>query len=125
MKIYEFSENNSGGSWWLERRHYDALFAAGWTYEPTDFDKERGYDTKPLFEGEKSEVPYGWRHSLRVEAETIQDAVKSWEKATGQDFFAQGCACCGVPFSISSTPDSEGEWEYISGSDAQQIQRPF
>lgn len=111
MTTFEFSENNSGGSWWLNRSAYDALFAAGWTYEPSDYDLERGYDKKGW--SRNDDVPYGWRHGITFEADSIREAVESWEAATGQNFFAEGCNCCGSPFSISSR--GEGTWEYISG----------
>jgi hypothetical protein len=108
MTLYEFNENNSGGSWWLRRADYDALFAAGWKYEPSEYDVNNGYDKKSMFGGE-DDVPYGWRHGLTFEADSIQDAVESWEAATGANFFAGGCSCCGSPFSI------DGGEEYASG----------
>jgi hypothetical protein len=110
MKTYEFSENNSGGSWWLDRKKYDALLAAGWRYEVSDYDKEHGYDTKGWSTDDP--VPYGWRHGLKGEFESIRAAVESFERATGEDFFALGCTCCGPPFSISGP----GMDEYLSGS---------
>lgn len=108
MNEYEFSENNSGGRWWLNREQYDALFAAGWTYEPSDYDKEHGWNTKPWPTGDPS-VPYGWRGRLKFKAASIREAVESWEKATKQDFFVLGCTCCGAPFTIS------GDDGYMSG----------
>lgn len=101
MKYY-FNENNSGGSWWLDKDQYERLFAAGWKYEPCDYDIEQGYDKKPFFDGEKKSVPYGWRHGLVGEFSSIKEAVENWERATGQDFFAEGCNCCGSPFSMHS-----------------------
>jgi hypothetical protein len=122
MDIFEFSENNSGGSWWLDRKQYDALFAAGWTYEPSEYDLKSGYD-KDGFLGDKGDdVPYGWRHGLRFEANSIQEAVESWESATGENFFAGGCPCCGAPFSISN--ESSDKWEYMSGG-YEEMSRPF
>lgn len=116
--VYEFSENNSGGSWWLKREHYDALMKAGWYYEASDFDKERGYDTKGFHKGDP--VPYGWRHNLKLKAATMKEAVESFEAATGQDFFAEGCNCCGAPFSMSCDGES------MSGNDVErQVVRPW
>ena len=118
MPKYEFSENNSGGSWWLNKEQYLKLFAAGWSYVPSDFDKERGYDQKG-FAGDKSDtVPWGWRHNTQGEFATIREAVESFETTTGEDFFAEGCNCCGVPFSISSVYEAGVTTEYISGNDA-------
>lgn len=126
MKTYEFSENNSGGSWWLNREDYDALMADGWRYELPDGLKD--HDPIIPFEepwGEEDDtVPYGWRHYLVREAESLKEAVESFERATGRDFFSEGCNCCGAPFSISSR--GEGDWEYMSGdSVSRQVIRPW
>lgn len=108
---YKFSENNSGGSWWLNREQYDKLFTAGWEYHATEYDKENKYDTQPHLDKKDSTVPYGWRHNLVGEFNSIREAVESFERATGQDFFEEGCNCCGAPFSIAS----EDHKEYLSG----------
>lgn len=106
---YTFSENNSGGSWWLNRKQYEKLFAAGWKYEPSSYDLERGHDkVGDPFSGD---VPYGWRHGLFLEANSIREAVENWEAAIGEDFFAEGCNCCGAPFSISGD-----DGEHMSGN---------
>lgn len=126
MPVYELSENNSGGSWWLNKAQYEALFEAGWYYEP--WPEERGSlfgnPDEPFLGGD---VPYGWRHRTRIKAESLQAAVESFEAATGEDFFAQGCNCCGVPFSIGSVDEDGGMGpEYISGNDARlETVRPF
>lgn len=98
-RIIEFSENNSGGNWWLNKRQYDALLAAGWYYEPTEYDKANGYDTKPFSPDDKrDDVPYAWRHNLRFRAHSMEEAVGNWAGATGEDPDARGCSCCGQPF---------------------------
>lgn len=107
--IYEFSENNSGGSWWLSREQYDALKDAGWYL---DEEKAELYDANKFTSLSTKDVPWSWRHAFRYEANSLQDAVESWESATGADFFAEGCNCCGSPFSISSVG---GDWEHVSG----------
>lgn len=115
MNTYEFSENNSGGSWWLNRAQYDALFEAGWV-APEETEDDKGYnflDTK--------DVPWSWRHNLTLQAESLQDAVENWETATGENFFAGGCPCCGAPFSISG---SGPNYEYASGG-YEEMSRPF
>lgn len=120
MPTYQFSENNSGGSWWLARKDYDALMAAGWTYTPSEYDLKSRWDTKPYLGDADDTVPYGWRHHLTGEFPSIRDAVESFEKATGQDFFEEGCNCCGAPFSIS------GNNEYLSGDSVRrQVIRPW
>lgn len=110
MRRYKFCENNSGGGWWLNERDYEALFAAGWKYEPKN---EREKDRRPYLDHLDSKVPYGWRRHLTGEFDSIRAAVESFECATGKNFFEQGCNCCGAPFTIGS--DDEGPYEYISG----------
>ena len=118
-RVYEFSENNSGGSWWLSRADYEALFATGWKYEPDEYDIKEGHDKRPFLDRKDSTVPYGWRHGLRAEFSCLRDAVESWERATGRNFFEEGCNCCGAPYSIHSTGD--GEYEWISGDSVERI----
>jgi hypothetical protein len=120
MPKFEFDENNSGGSWWLNRAQYDALFAAGWKYEVDEYDKSRGWDKDPYLGGDP-DVPYGWRHNLTLEAPSLQAAVENWEAATGEDFFAEGCNCCGAPFSIRSDSDGSTGGDYVD----RQVIRPF
>ena len=131
MPIYELSENNSGGSFWLNRDNYEALFRDGWYIEdkePSKFSlgEDFGrYDGTRYTEVKNEEgVPYSWRHSLRVEASSMQEAVERFESATGEDFFAEGCNCCGAPFSMSSV-DAD-EWKYLSGdSVTRTVNRPW
>lgn len=123
MPIYEFSENNSSGVWWLSRQDYEALFEAGFYYEPSEYDKAQKYDTEPFLNDPGDTTPYGWRHNLKVEASSIEEAVKLWESATHQNFFAGGCPCCGPPFSMSSEYGS-GKYESMSGG-YEEMERPF
>lgn len=101
MKV-TLSENNSGGSWRLDRQQYEALFAAGWAYEPSEYDIDHGYDGKPLFGGKTDTVPYGWRHGTKGEFQSLREAVESFERVTGEDFLSEGCNCCGSPFTMST-----------------------
>ena len=122
LKVFSFDENNSGGSWWLDRKQYDALFKAGFTYTPSKYDIEHGYDKNPFRDNENSTVPYGWRKYLQIKASSMKEAVEKWEAATGEDFFAQGCNCCGAPFSMKC----EKPYEYMSGdSVSRTVNRPF
>ena len=66
-----FSENNSGGSWWLSPSDYIALENAGW------------------------EVSY--REATR-EGLSYEDAVDEWADITGSNPDTEGCPCCGKPF---------------------------
>ena len=119
LNEYNFSENNSGGSWWLSRKQYDALMAAGWYYVPSEYDLKEGFDKKGFLDRDDS-VPYGWRHGLKFKAASMKEAVESFEAATGEDFFAEGCNCCGAPFSMSGPDD------YVSGDSVRrEVVRPF
>lgn len=121
MKIFKFSENNSGGSWWLSRKQYDALMAAGWFYEPSEYDLKEGFDKNPWLSDKGDTTPYGWRHNLKFKANSMKEAVESFEAATGEDFFAEGCNCCGAPFSMSGE-----DGDYTSGDDVRrEVVRPF
>jgi hypothetical protein len=107
---FEFNENNSGGSWWLKREQYDKLLANGWSLpEPSEPDNTPiGRSIKSLkksLQKSSGDVPYEWRHGVWGEFASMQEAVESWERATGEDFFAEGCNCCGAPFSMSSDDD--------------------
>ena len=120
MKEYTFSENNSGGSWWLKEKDYLALFKEGWKYKESDWDKKQGYDTKPFLSESGDTVPYGWRHNLVGKFSSIRDAVESFERATGRDFFEEGCNCCGAPFYIY------GDKESLSGDSViREVVRPW
>jgi hypothetical protein len=121
-KRYAIHENNSGGLWWLNSTQYDALFAAGWKVDETQMQSGGWGDrTKPFLEDKGDTVPYGWRSgAVYFEADNIREAVESFERVTGEDFFAQGCNCCGVPFSMAAMgDDGDSDYnDYISGSDA-------
>src|SRR5574343_270648 len=111
VDTYRFSENNSGGSWWLTKEDYEALFEAGWIQpEPEEKDSPIRRLSQLLSGG----VPYEWRHNVTGKFASIRDAVQSFEKATGKDFFEKGCNCCGAPFSISlDTGGPNDKYEYI------------
>ena len=111
LKTYRFSENNSGGSWWLARRQYEALEAAGWKKPEEDNTWGDSLSTE--------DVPYFWRHGWTAEFPSIRAAIESFESATGADFFEEGCNCCGAPYSISGGDGTEHE--YMSGDSVERI----
>lgn len=127
MPKYTLDENNSGGRWWLTQEDYVKLFEAGWVYERPEPRPEgppfhMDYD-KPFLSSNKDDTPYGYRKHTSFVADSMKDAVESFEKATGHDFFAEGCNCCGAPFSLSS--DTEPH-EYLSGDSVERTPiRPF
>lgn len=94
-----FSENNSGGSWWLKQKDYDALAAAGW-----DIDGRRLSVRDPA----EPDCPRSATLMVTVQAETErracsiaeERAIESWEQATGYDSNEEGCNCCGPPYQI-------------------------
>ena len=121
MPIYEFSENNSGGSWWLNRAQYDKLFDAGFFLDEDGMKSSERFGSSSL---STKDVPYGWRSNVQVEAASLQEAVERWEDATGEDFFAEGCNCCGAPFSMHSV--GEGDYDYVSGDSVNRtVNRPW
>ena len=132
LKTIEFDENNSGGSFWLSREQYDNLLAAGFYIKPIteDWEIERyGADGQSGDFGDmltRDGVPYFWRGNLRVEAASLQEAVEKWESITGEDFFAEGCNCCGCPFSAHVVDEDGSTYEYVSGdSVTRTVNRPW
>jgi hypothetical protein len=121
MVTFELSNNNSGGSFWIGRKDVDALLEAGWYVHE---DEDDGFT--PIF-GDKDNYfrtgcSHAELHNLRFNAETVQEAVESFERVTGQDLFALGCTCCGAPFRLTDleTGESYGG-DYVSHVP----QRPF
>ena len=86
MGEISFSENNSGGSYWLSESDYAALEAAGW---------QRSVN--------------GLR-SLTKRVSSLAEGVAEWELLTGQSAGSVGCPCCGVPFSFDFDGD-DGSWD--------------
>ena len=106
MKV-NYSSNNSGGYWWLEDKDWYALEKAGWVVEWIK-NKKRNH----------------WLGALATnatfECETPIEAIKSFEKATGQSASDRGCRCCGHPHSFSWT-NSKGYDDYISGEEISEL----
>jgi len=105
-KLICYSSNNSGGSWWLDEKDWKALEDVGWRvlwfYEKVAekngkylFDKETGL---PIIE--KIDIPTcncePPREAVYM-AHSLEEAIASFENATGQDAYAEGCPCCGRP----------------------------
>ena len=110
MKI-EYSSNNSGGAWWLTDENWLALEAAGWKVE---WVRDR---TDGFFGCDRDGR---WLGALAKEAskdfDSPAEAIREFERITGQNASDEGCNCCGAPHSFSwDAPD--GEWGYASGED--------
>lgn len=103
MKV-EYSSNNSGGHWWLKDEHWYALAAAGW-------------DVKWAHSSEYADADGRSLGALATEAtkevETPGEAMREFERITGQDVTDEGCYCCGAPHSFSW---GEGkDWSHACG----------
>jgi hypothetical protein len=86
MGYIEFSENNSGGSFWLSQKNYEDLMAAGWT-------------------GEGITSDYCGGRRLRREGVSMRMALAEFYDATGYDGDEEGCSCCGQPFYFAEYDD--------------------
>lgn len=105
----EYDSNNSGGGWWLKDEDWKALEAAGW-----DVEWEKGRkDIRVL----KADADGRWLGALATKAsknfETPGEAMREFEKVTGQTVSDAGCSCCGPPHSFDWAV-GEGR-EYASG----------
>lgn len=92
-----YSSNNSGGSWWLADDQWKALEAAGWEvewYKKGALMSRPDKDGKYRFLGALASYAY-------LECESIEEAVESFERITGEDASASGCDCCGQPHYFS------------------------
>lgn len=87
-----YSSNNSGGGWWLDDEDWRKLEAAGWKVE---WVKDDPYFTK-YTDGDDR-----WLGALArgasLECGSMDEAVASFETATGQYADEIGCDCCGPP----------------------------
>lgn len=104
LKWYKYTTNNSGGAWWLKDQDWLALEKAGWT---VFWSKDDPY-CDPYRE------PDGrFLGSLAVEAAkkfaSEGDAIAEWSRLTIQDYYEDGCPCCGPPHSIREV-NSLPEW---------------
>lgn len=79
MKV-TYDSNNSGGHWWLKDDDWKALEKAGWVVH---WKPERWLGALAT--------------SAEIECETPQEAIRSFEAATGQNAADEGCNCCGAP----------------------------
>ena len=69
--IVTYMENNSGGNWWLDEKHYTKLADAGWHVNGNK-QASKSFDS-------------------------IREAISDWEETTGLDSNERGCDCCGEP----------------------------
>jgi len=125
MKV-EYSSNNSGGSWWLKDKDWKELEKAGWYvvwggdyFCHSEFSSMKKPEGKPepcessekckghrRFESWKEiKEENRWLGSLAKvatkEFEGIADALREFERITGQSVTDDGCNCCGAPHTFS------------------------
>jgi hypothetical protein len=107
MKI-TYNSNNSGGRWWLKDKDWKNLEKKGWKVE------WYGPKNNPLGMLDKSGNRFlGALATIASKNfKTVGDAIKEFEKITGQDASDEGCNCCGPPHTF--TWDDNG-YNYISG----------
>lgn len=124
MKI-QYRSNNSGGHWWLKDRDWAALEAAGWSVEWCANDPDKSFLDS---DGKR------WLGTLAKEAtkefETPGDAMREFEKITGQEVSDEGCNCCGPPHSfywgraVDDTLPKSAEYGSASGGNCLEYMFP-
>ena len=106
MRWYTYSNNNSGGRYWLDAEDYKRLgdlpntVMIGWprtdnngVYHPPPIAKHvdpdwLGWYDRPC-EGRACEVAFF--------ANSMEDVIEQWEQVVGQNVDEEGCPCCGPP----------------------------
>jgi hypothetical protein len=111
--LVKYSSNNSGGSWWLKDADWLALEAAGWKVEWHRDREDEWFKT-----GRDGRWLGSLAGSASKDFPTPADAIREWERITGQDASDDGCNCCGAPHSFSWDSDDadKNDWGYASGS---------
>lgn len=108
LKVFEYSSNNSGGSWWLSKEEWLSLEKAGWVVKWGDGDfiwKNGSYvrdeNGIPTFEVNDNLWLGAHAKYAFLLAETEEEAIESFNKHSGNDYYDTGCECCGEPHNIS------------------------
>ena len=101
MKV-EYRSNNSGGSWWLEDKHWIALEKAGWK---VDWAKDWKEDGSEGFRDKGGRYMGALARGAEIEGMKLREAVDHWEDATGLCATDAGCPCCGPPHEFTEYDD--------------------
>jgi hypothetical protein len=99
----EYSSNNSGGSWWLSDKDWEALEEAGWV---VNWVKDDPYMSKYANEDGKwlgAKATSAKRYGVPMEL-----AMAEFVMITGQSPYDDGCSCCGQPHNFYAY-DKDGE----------------
>ncbi len=92
----DFSENNSGGSWWLTDGDYRNLEEAGWKMGRVSSVGNHIAGASKVF-------------TARDEHVAEATAIAEWESITGEDSEEIGCTCCGQPYSFWTSEVEGGD----------------
>lgn len=128
--VVEYSTNNSGGSYWLRDKDWEALRNAGWLL----MDWDNAVYTNGRYVVDKSGLPtvsapakIENAHYAFKKFTSITEALKEFEELTGQDVTDEGCNCCGAPHSFTWGRDiivrlpkerlHEQDYNFASGED--------
>lgn len=102
-----FSENNSGGSWWLDAKDYFNLLESGkWGLAESSIMAPFGGD-----------LEFELRHHLVGEFESIDAAIAHWQSITGESANTEGCECCGPPYTFYYGEQNGGPIHYYNPED--------
>ena len=110
--LVKYSSNNSGGRWWLEDKDWHALEAAGWKVDWVRLNKKSW-----LLDADGERSLGALATEAEKEFETPGEAMREFEKVTGQTVSDEGCNCCGAPHSFSW---SAGAMDFASGEECLQ-----
>lgn len=122
-----YNSNNSGGGWWVSEEGWKALEAAGWivhwkTSNKFMEDKDyRGHDLDTCLDKiteytEDASYLGAKARSAAIEVTTLEDAIASFESATGCCASDEGCNCCGPPHEFEYRDMDTGKEGYGSAS---------
>lgn len=136
----KYNSNNSGGRWWLKDDDWRALEKAGWYvvwgnlyFCGSGFSFNKKPDNAPdCGKGKQCEGHRRFESADEIadkdrylgalasnawkETDSPRDAIKEFERLTGQDTSDEGCNCCGAPHSFS-WEDEKGQRQYVGGED--------
>jgi len=119
--VVKYNSNNSGGSFWLSTKDWEALADCGWNVHWIDPNAKFGnrpesaYEEplKPCIKVEDAEWLGAPATSAAKEFDDPRDAIPEFERVTGQNASDVGCNCCGPPHSFEYE-DEDGTNHYAS-----------